>query len=56
MSSSRLAEVQRVLEAAKEPKRLWIVKASDHRFSDNIQEFDQRLVEAIEWVRTRAAR
>ena len=51
-----LAEVQRVLEAAKEPKRLWIVKASDHRFSDNIQEFDQRLAEAIEWVRTRAAR
>ena len=51
-----LAEVQRVLEAAKEPKRLWIVKASDHRFSDNIQELDQRLAEAIEWVRTRAAR
>ena len=31
-----LAEVQRVLDAAKEPKRLWIVNASDHRFSDNL--------------------
>ncbi len=45
-----LSEVQRVLDAAKEPKRLWIVKASDHRFSDNLAEFDRRLVEAIAWV------
>ena len=49
-----LSEVQGIFDAAKEPKRLWIVKASDHRFSDNILEFDQRLAEAIEWVRTRS--
>jgi pimeloyl-ACP methyl ester carboxylesterase len=45
-----LAEVQRVMAAAKAPKQLWIIKASDHRFSDNLTEFDQRLLEAIAWV------
>ena len=45
-----LAEVQRVIDAAKDPKRLWIVNASDHRFSDNLPEFDRRLLEAIAWV------
>jgi pimeloyl-ACP methyl ester carboxylesterase len=50
-----LAEVRRVLDAAKEPKRLWVVKASDHRFSDNLPEFEQRLLEAIAWVRAHSA-
>ena len=51
-----LAEVQRVLAVAKEPKRLWIVKASDHRFSDNLAEFDRRLLEAMAWITQHAAR
>ena len=51
-----LTEVENVFDAAREPKRLWIVKAADHRFSDNLAEFDQRLVEAIGWVRTHRAR
>ena len=33
-----------------EPKRLWVMEASDHRFSDNLAEFDRRLLEAIQWV------
>ena len=41
---------QRVLDAAREPKRLWIVRASDHRFSDNLGEFDRRLLEAAAWA------
>ena len=45
-----LAEVQRVMNAAQEPKKLWIVPAADHRFSDNLAEFDRRLLEAIAWV------
>ena len=45
-----LAEVQRVFSAAGEPKRLWIVKAADHRFSDNLAVFDQRLLEALAWI------
>jgi hypothetical protein len=26
------------------------VKAADHRFSDNLPEFDRRLLEAIAWI------
>lgn len=51
-----LAEAQKILDVASEPKRLWVVKASDHRFSDNLAEFDQRLLEAIAWVRASATR
>jgi Bacterial virulence protein (VirJ) len=51
-----LAEVQHVLERAKEPKKLWIIKAGDHRFSDNLAEFDQCLLEAITWISQHAAR
>ncbi|BCS35057.2 hypothetical protein TBR22_A42830 [Luteitalea sp. TBR-22] len=49
-----LAEAQRIVGAAAEPKRFWVVTASDHRFSDNRPEFERRLVEAIEWVRIHA--
>ena len=42
--------VQRVFDAAHDPKRLWIVRASDHRFSDNLAEFDRRLLEAATWA------
>ena len=47
-----LADVQRVLAAAREPKRLWVVEAADHRFSDNLAELDRRLVEALAWIAT----
>jgi alpha-beta hydrolase superfamily lysophospholipase len=46
-----LAETQRIFERAASPKRLWIVEAENHRFSNNLPEFDARLMEAIEWVR-----
>jgi pimeloyl-ACP methyl ester carboxylesterase len=46
-----VADIQRVLRGAKDPKRLWIVSASDHRFSDHLDEFDRRLLEAIAWVK-----
>ena len=51
-----LSEVQKVFDAASEPKKLWVVKASDHRFSDNLQEFDRRLLEAVAWIAQNAAR
>jgi fermentation-respiration switch protein FrsA (DUF1100 family) len=50
-----VVDVQKVLDAASEPKRLWVVQASDHRFSDNPVEFNRRLLEAIDWVRSQAA-
>ena len=51
-----LAEVQQVLERAAQPKRLWIVNAADHRFSDNLAEFDRTLLEAIAWIAEAHAR
>ncbi len=51
-----LDEVQRVMAAARDPKKLWIVKASDHRFSDNLVEFDQRLIEALAWTTQQGGR
>ncbi len=51
-----VAEVERVVAAAHEPKQLWIVTASNHRFSDNLDEFDRRLLEAIAWVHAHAPR
>jgi fermentation-respiration switch protein FrsA (DUF1100 family) len=50
-----LSQVQGVLAAAGEPKRLWIVPAADHRFSDNLGEFDRRLFEALDWISRHAA-
>ena len=45
-----LGEVERLMQGACPPSRLWAVAASDHRFSDNLAEFDRRLVEAIDWI------
>ena len=50
-----VSEVEQVLSEATGPKRLWIVQASNHRFSDNLDEFDQRLLEAIDWVKQTCA-
>ena len=51
-----VAQVQRIMESAGEPKKLWIVKAADHRFSDNLPEFDRRLLEVVAWITQTAPR
>jgi pimeloyl-ACP methyl ester carboxylesterase len=43
-------EARRVFEKAGGPKRIWIIEAQDHRFSGRIEEFSQRLIEAMDWV------
>jgi hypothetical protein len=45
-----LPEVQQVLDVARQPKRLWVVSASDHRFSGNVAEFDRALLNALTWI------
>ena len=47
-----LTEARELLDRASPPKRLWVIDASDHRFSDKQSEFDQRLLEAITWIET----
>jgi alpha-beta hydrolase superfamily lysophospholipase len=49
-----IADVQRIMRNANEPKRLWIVNASDHRFTSNMPEFEAHLLEALDWVRQSA--
>jgi fermentation-respiration switch protein FrsA (DUF1100 family) len=51
-----LPEIQRILAAAREPKKLWLVPAADHGFSNNLAELDQRLLEAMAWVAQNAVR
>jgi alpha-beta hydrolase superfamily lysophospholipase len=45
-----LTEAQRMFALGGEPKKLWVVNASDHRFSDNLAEFDRTLLAAIDWI------
>ena len=49
------AEIQNIINHARDPKRLWMVQAANHRFTDNLPEFERRLVEAIAWVRQNSA-
>lgn len=46
-----LAEAQRIMQKAVPPKKLWVVQASDHKFSGNTADFNDRLLEAIQWVK-----
>jgi pimeloyl-ACP methyl ester carboxylesterase len=43
-------ESDRLAARARDPKRVWTVRASNHRFSDNLPEFDARLAEALQWM------
>jgi alpha-beta hydrolase superfamily lysophospholipase len=43
--------IRRLMESAGEPKRLWLVEASDHRFSGNEEQFRRALLEALAWVK-----
>jgi len=45
-----LEEARRVFEKAETPKRMWVIEAEDHRFSGRLEEFSQRLLEAMDWV------
>jgi dienelactone hydrolase len=51
-----LAEIQKVMRAADEPRKLWVIDASDHRFSDKLPELGRCLFEAIDWVRAHEAK
>jgi pimeloyl-ACP methyl ester carboxylesterase len=48
------SDIDRLVAHAREPKHLWMVPASDHRFSGNVAEFDARLLEALHWIEDRA--
>ena len=45
-----LGEARRMFALAGEPKKMWVIEAANHRFSNNRPELDRRLVEALEWI------
>src|SRR4029453_12372379 len=47
-----LAEAQRVIDRAAQPKRLWVLEARDHRFDGAETALGQALREAIDWIGT----
>lgn len=45
-----VAEVQDILDRAREPKRLWLLDAQDHRFSGAREALERALAEALAWI------
>jgi alpha-beta hydrolase superfamily lysophospholipase len=44
-------DIRRVMSRALEPKQLWLIEAADHRFSGKERELDQKLMDAIAWIK-----
>jgi hypothetical protein len=35
------------------PKKMWVIDAANHRFSDKRDELDRRMLEALQWIKDR---
>jgi alpha-beta hydrolase superfamily lysophospholipase len=46
-----LDEIKRVMSQAREPKQLWLIEADNHRFAGHEQELNQKLLDAIAWLK-----
>jgi len=49
-----LDQAKAVFAHAGEPKRMWIIEAANHRFSDSRGELDRKLVESLRWIHEQA--
>ena len=47
-----LEQAKAMFSRASEPKRMWVVEAANHRFSNNRDELDLRMLEALRWIQT----
>ena len=47
-----LEEVKKAVEPLTSARKLWLVEATDHRFSGNTDEMHRRVLEALEWFKT----
>jgi fermentation-respiration switch protein FrsA (DUF1100 family) len=50
-----VSQVQEIMTRASDPKKLWVIPAADHRFSDNLTELDRRLLDAMTWIKSQSA-
>ena len=46
-----LDQIQMVMDRAREPKRLWLIAAEDHRFGGSDAELTAKLLDAIAWIK-----
>jgi dienelactone hydrolase len=46
-----LEKARAMFAHAGEPKRMWVIEAANHRFSDKRDELDRHILEALEWIR-----
>jgi dienelactone hydrolase len=47
-----LDQALKMMGKARQPFKVWVIEASNHRFSNNRDELDKRLLEALNWVKT----
>ena len=47
-----LDKAKAMFARAVEPKRMWVIEAANHRFSDNRDELDRRILEALDWIKS----
>jgi hypothetical protein len=48
-----LDKAKAMFALAGEPKKMWTIEASNHRFGDNREELDRRILEALAWIKQR---
>jgi dienelactone hydrolase len=46
-----LEKAKALIAQAGEPKRMWVIEADSHRFSNARDELDRRMLEAIAWIK-----
>jgi hypothetical protein len=46
-----LDKAKAVFSLAGNPKRMWVIEASNHRFSDNRPELERCVIQALQWIR-----
>ncbi len=46
-----LDKAKALFSKAGEPKKMWVIESSNHRFSENRPELDRRILEAMKWIR-----
>jgi len=47
-----LEQAKAMFSRASEPKRMWVIEAANHRFSNNRDGLDLRILEALRWIET----
>jgi dienelactone hydrolase len=49
-----LDKAKAMFARAAEPKKMWVIEAANHRFSDNRDELDRRILEALQWIKAQS--